>query len=113
MGQALGAGFRAAAGEIWVAGLGMAVTLARGLLALPAVAVLTAFSWLTVVGAVGRGGGADEIAMSLARIGVSTRARSILLGLWLAGLLLWGALRVAWVSGAMPLLAWRLAGRRG
>lgn len=91
----------------------MAVTLARGLLALPAVAFLTALSWLTLVGAVSRGGGLDEIALSLARIGGSTRARSILLGLWLAGLLLWGALRVAWVSGAMPLLAWRLAGRRG
>jgi hypothetical protein len=113
VGQALGAGFRAAAGEIWLVGLGMAVTLTRGLLALPAVAFLTALSWLTVVGAVGRGGGVDEVAMSLARIGLSIRARSILLGLWLAGLLLWGALRVAWVSGAMPLLAWRLAGRRG
>ena len=113
MGQALGAGFRAAAGEAWVVGLGMAVTLARGLLALPAMAFLTAVSWLTLVGAVSRGGGPGEIALSLAHIGGSTRARSILVGLWLAGLLLWGALRVAWVAGAMPLLAWRLAGRRG
>jgi hypothetical protein len=113
VGQALGAGFRAASGEPWMAGLGMAVTLARGLLALPAMAFLTALSWLTLVGALTRGGGLDEVALSLARIGGSTRARSILVGLWLAGLLLWGALRVAWVSGAMPLLAWRLAGRRG
>jgi hypothetical protein len=113
VGQALGAGFRAVTGEAWVAGLGMAVTLARGLLALPAMAFLSALSWLTVVGAVSRGGGLDEVALSLARIGGSTRARSILVGLGLAGLLLWGALRVAWVSGAMPLLAWRLAGRRG
>jgi hypothetical protein len=113
VGQALGAGFRATAGEIWVAGLGIAVTFARGLLALPAMAFLTALSWLTVVGVASRGGGLDEIGLSLARIGVSTRSRSILVGLWLAGLLLWGALRVAWVSGAMPLLAWRLAGRRG
>jgi len=113
VGQVLGAGFSAAAGEIWVAGLGMAVAFARGLLALPAMAFLTALSWLTVVGAVGRGGGLDEIALSLAHIGGSTRARSILAGLWLAGLLLWGALRLTWVAGAMPLLAWRLAGRRG
>jgi len=113
VGQALGAGLRAASGEAWVAGLGMAVALARGLLALPAMAFIAALSWLTVVGAVSRGGGLDEIALSLASIGGSTRARSILVGLWLAGLLLWGALRVAWVAGAMPLLAWRLAGRQG
>jgi len=113
VGQALGAGFRAAAGEVWLAVVGMAVTLARGLLALPATAFLAAVSWLTLVGALRRGGGIDEVLLSLFQIGGSTRARSIFLGLWLAGLLLWGALRVAWVAGAMPLLAWRLAGRQG
>jgi len=113
VGQALGAGFRAAAGEAWVAGLGMAVTLARGLLALPAMTFLAAVSWLTLIGAVRRGGGAGEVVLALAHIGGSTRARSILLGLWLAGLLLWGALRVAWVAGALPLLAWRLSSGRG
>lgn len=96
-----------------MAAVGMGVTLARGILAAPAMAFFTAVSWLTVVGAVRRGGGAGEVALSLAHTWGSTRARSILLGVWLAGLLLWGALRVAWVAGAMPLVAWRLSGRRG
>jgi hypothetical protein len=113
VGQALGAGFRAAAAEAWMAAVGMGVTLSRGLLAAPAMAFFTAVSWLTVVGAVRRGGGTGEVALSLAHTWGSTRARSILLGVWLAGLLLWGALRVAWVAGAMPLVAWRLSGGRG
>jgi hypothetical protein len=113
VGQALGAGFRAAAGEAWVAVIGMAVTLARGLLAMPAMAFLTALSWLTFVGAVRRGGGVDHVLLSLAHTWGSTRARYILVGLWLAGALLWGALRVAWVAGVMPLLAWRLSGGQG
>jgi hypothetical protein len=113
VGQALGAGFRAAAGEAWMAVVGMAVTLTRGLLTAPAMAFVGAISWLTVVASLQRGGGVDEAVLSLAHIGSSTRARSILIGLWLSGMLLWGALRVAWVAGAMPLLAWRLAGSRG
>ncbi len=96
-----------------MAGVGMGVTLSRGLLVAPAMAFFTAVSWLTVVGAVRRGGGTGEVVLSLAHTWGSTRARSILLGVWLAGLLLWGALRVAWIAGAMPLVAWRLSGGRG
>jgi hypothetical protein len=96
-----------------MAAVGMGVTLARGLLTAPAIAFFTAVSWLTLVGAFRRGGGWEEAAFSLARTWGSPRARSILLGVWLAGILLWGALRVAWVAGAMPLVAWRLAGCRG
>jgi len=97
-----------------MAAVGMGVTLARGLLVAPALAFFTALSWLTLVEAVGRGGGPREAALSVLHAWASsTRARSILLGMWLGGVLLWGALRVAWVAGAMPLVAWRLAGERG
>ena len=49
------------------------------------------------------------VALSLAGVWGSPRARSIALGLWLGGLLLWWALRVAWIAGALPILASRMS----
>jgi hypothetical protein len=88
----------------------MAVVLGRGILAMPASAFVSAISALVLVGSVRRGGGLPEAVASVAGIWASPRARSIALGLWLAGLLLWWALRVAWVAGALPILAARMSG---
>ena len=111
VGRALGAGMRAVAGEAWLAVLGMLVLLGRGLLALPASAFWGAVSAMVLAGAVRRGGGPGELVRSLAGVWASPRARSIAVGLWLAGLLLWWALRVAWIAGALPILAARMSGQ--
>ena len=113
MGRALGAGFRAVAREPWVAVLGMGVTLFRGALALPGTAFVVAVSWLSAREALVRGGGPDAVLGAVLQVWQSPRFRSIAIGLWLAGILLWGALRVAWVAGAVPLVAWRMSGARG
>ena len=113
MGRALGAGFRAVAGESWLTVLGMGVTLLRGALALPAVAFVVAVSSVAARAALHRGGGPEAAFGAVLHAWGSPRARSIAIGLWLAGVLLWGAVRVAWVAGAVPFLAWRLSGSRG
>ena len=110
--RALGAGVRAVAGETWVVALGLCVSVLRGILALPASAFVFAASWLAVRRTLLGGGRANDVLETLAHLWVSPRFRSIAIGLWLAGALLWGALRVAWVAGAVPLLAWHLSGRR-
>ena len=111
--RALGAGFRAVVGEPWVAVVGMGVTLFRGALALPGTAFVVAVSWLAAQRALERGGGPGAALSAVLAVWESPRFRSIAVGLWLVGILLWGALRVAWVAGAVPLVAWHLAGSRG
>ncbi len=113
VGRALGSGFRAVAGEPWVAVLGMGVTLIRGALALPGTAFVLSVSWLAARGTLEGGGGPRAALAAVLGVWESPRFRSIAIGLWLAGVLLWGALRVAWVAGAVPVVAWRLAGSRG
>ncbi len=113
MGSALGAGFRAVAGESWVAVLGLGVTVVRGALALPAVAFVGAVSSMAAGEALRRGGGPEAALGALLQAWTSPRFLSIAAGLWLAGVLLWGAVRVAWVAGAAPLVAWRLSGTHG
>lgn len=113
VGRALGAGFRAVAGETWLVVLGLCVALSRGLLALPGMAFVVAVSWLIAREALHRGGGLPGVVGALAQAWSAPRFRSIAIGLWLGGLLLWGALRVAWVAGAAPLVAWRLSGASG
>jgi hypothetical protein len=110
---ALGAGLRAVRAESWLVVGGLGLTLFRGVLAFPAFAFVTAVSWVGARQTLRAGGGMDAVAATLAHVWVSPRARSIALGLWLAGVLLWGALRVAWIAGSMPLLGWRLAGGQG
>jgi len=98
--------------EAWLPTLGMAVTLARGVLSLPAITFAGAVSWLALRGSVAGGADPGEALSNAVGVWHSPRARSIALGLWLAGWLLWGALRVAWISGALPTLARVLSGRR-
>ncbi len=97
----------------WVAVVGMGVTLLRGALALPGTAFVMAVSWLAAQETLGRGGSPSAAIGAVLRVWESPRFHSIAIGLWLAGILLWGAVRVAWVAGAVPLVAWRLAGSRG
>jgi hypothetical protein len=113
VGRALGAGFRAVAGESWVTALGMGVTLLRGALALPAVAFVVAVSSVAARQALRRGGGPATAVGAVLQVWEAPRFRSIAVGLWLAGVLLWGAVRVAWLAGAVPIVAWRLSGCRG
>jgi len=113
VGKALGAGLRAVAHEPWVAVLGMGVTLFRGALALPGTAFVVAVSWLSAREALMQGRGPDAALGAILHAWQSPRFRSIAIGLWLAGILLWGAVRVAWVAGAVPLVAWRMSGARG
>jgi hypothetical protein len=113
VGTALGAGLRAVRSEIWLAVGGLGLTLFRGVLAFPALAFVAAVSWVGARQTLRGGGGMDAVAATLAHVWTSPRARSIAVGLWLAGALLWGALRVAWIAGAMPVLGWRLAGCQG
>ncbi len=93
--------------------LGMGVTVVRGALALPAVAFVGAVSSMAAREALHRGGGPAAALGAVLQAWASPRFLSIALGLWLAGVLLWGAVRVAWVAGAAPLVAWRLSGARG
>jgi hypothetical protein len=111
--MALGAGLRAVRSEGWLVVGGLGLTLFRGVLAFPAFAFVTAVSWVGARQTLRQGGGMEAVAATLAHVWTSPRARSIAVGLWLAGALLWGALRVAWVAGSMPILGWRLAGCRG
>jgi hypothetical protein len=91
----------------------MGVTLARGALALPAVAFVLAVSSVAARDSLRGGGGLEGAMGAVLHLWASPRFRSIAVGLWLAGVLLWGAVRIAWVAGAAPLLAWRLSGSRG
>ncbi len=113
VGKALGAGLRATLGEAWVAFLGMALALLRGALALPGAAFVLAGSWLAARRLLERGAAPDQLLELVLQLWGTPRFRAIAIGLWLSGVLLFGALRVAWVAGAAPILAWRLSGARG
>jgi hypothetical protein len=117
VGQALGAGLRAVARQLWLAPVGMAVGLAQGLLLLPATAFGSVVAFLALRSLAERtpppGPAPEEALRWLAAMARSPRFLGIAVGLWLAGTLLWAALRVAWISGAMPVLARELAGGQG
>lgn len=109
-GRALRHSLRAVLGESWLASLGMAVTLLRGACAVPASAFLAALSWLSLRGAVASGSTPEEAIALAASILASPRVMAIALGLWLSGWLLWGAVRVAWISGSLAALGSPLSG---
>jgi hypothetical protein len=108
---AAGLGGRALARSGWLVAAGLLVAAARGVLALPAAAVATSLL-----------GGAALLALSMApfspgapvagALAAATSPRFVALvgGLWLAGALLGGALRVAWLGGALGTLGGHLAG---
>lgn len=111
LGTAVALGLRAAAREAWLLAVSAVVSLLRSLATVPALAV-----GLALV-AEGAGQGARLAPFSplaplegAAAVLSSHRFLFIVGGLWAAGLLLSGALRVLFLSGALPTLGARLAG---
>jgi hypothetical protein len=111
--QALSRSARATLRNAWLAPVGLVVALARFALLLPAqlfalaVLELAASSWASQHGLLGLPAAAAQgLLLALG----STRFLSIVGGLWLCGLLLAWALRVAWLAGALPTLGRDLAG---
>lgn len=99
-------GLRALTRQAWLTGVGLLVALARRGLGWPALLV---GGLLVLRGAVG---GARLAPLSpgaplagAALVLGSPRVVALLLGLWLAGVLLGLALRLAWLAGALPTLA--------
>ena len=107
---AMASSLKAVLRESWLASLGLAVTMLRGLYVLPAAAFATAVAWIALRAAIEGGNGPEEALAISAMILASPRARAIALGLWLSGWLLWGALRVAWITGSLSTLAGGLSG---
>jgi hypothetical protein len=110
VGRALRASLGAVWRERWLAPLGLGVALARGALAFPAVLFLAAVGSRTARSVLEGGAGPRPAAIWTVAALTSPRVLAIAMGLWLAGWLLWGALRAAWIAGAMPILAARLSG---
>jgi len=110
VGRALRASLGAVWRERWLAPLGLGVALLRGALLLPAFLFLSAVAARAARHGLAAGGGARGAgAWGLAAL-TSPRVLAVAAGLWLAGWLLWGALRAAWIAGALPVLAARLSG---
>lgn len=111
LGPAFAMGLRAAAREGWLLPVSVVVSLVRSLSTVPAVAVALA---LVAEGA--RQGSRlapfSPIAPLQGAAAVLTSQRFLFLvgGLWAAGLLLSGTLRVLFLAGALPTLGARLAG---
>lgn len=106
LGVALSLGLRALLREAWLAPVGLAVTMLRRALLWPALAV---GGLLLVRGALSASRLAPlsiQAPLSGAFLAVSQpRAVALVAGLALAGSLLGGALRLAWLAGALPTLA--------
>lgn len=106
LGLALSLGLRALVREAWLVAVGLLVTLVRRALAWPALLI---GALLVVRGAVEGArfaplSGEAPLAAALLVAG-SPRVVALVLGLALAGALLGGALRLAWLAGSLPTLA--------
>ena len=109
--SALGQGLRAAAREPWLVAVGALVAWLRRAATWPAWAVLGILLVRAVLAALERrpldpAAPAEVIAAALG----SPRLGALVLGLWLAGVALGAALRIAWLAGALPTLGGALAG---
>jgi hypothetical protein len=106
LGLALSMGLRALLREAWLAAVGLLVTVLRRALLVPALAVA---GLLVLRGAVSAArlapysSGAPLAGAFL--VASQPRAVALVAGLALAGSLLGGALRLAWLAGALPTLA--------
>jgi hypothetical protein len=113
-GAALGLSFRALVREAWLLAAGVLVAGLRRALSLPAAATL----WALLAQAAflaARERPLDPVASAqgaLAALG-SPRVLALVIGLWLAGLVVGGALRIAWVAGAIPVLGGAMADAPG
>lgn len=111
---ALGLGMRALLREGWLVPVGAVLAAARRALLWPAWAVLWAVLLRAAVLALGANplDPRAPVEAALAALG-SPRLLGLFAGLWLSGTLLGGALRVAWLSGALPTLGGAMAGAPG
>ncbi|HET7826055.1 MAG TPA: hypothetical protein VFK90_12020 [Anaeromyxobacter sp.] len=109
--SAAGQAFRAAAHEAWLVPIGAVVGVARRLALWPALAVLAAAVVRAVLAALRASPFDPTSAARGALLALaSPRVQAAAAGLALAGVLLSGALRVAWVAGALPALGLALSG---
>lgn len=111
----LGSSFRMASAafrrEAWLAALGLLVTGARRATSWPAIWA----AWGLVLRAVAAAAAQHPLQLAAPLEGAlamvtSGRFLGIVGGLWLVGAIISGALRVAWVSGALPVLGAAMAG---
>ena len=114
LGAALGLGIRAVAREGWLVPVGAAIAAARRAALWPAWAVTWTIAARAALVALREHPLDPEapIAGALAALG-SPRLLGLAGGLWLCGALLGAALRVAWLSGALPTLGGAMAGAPG
>lgn len=114
LGPAAVLALRAVWREAWLLAPGFAVTALRRALGWPALA----FVWAVGAEAAFQAARERPLDPLAALSGVATavsspRVIALALGLWLAGALCGGLLRVAWLSGALPALGGALAGAAG
>lgn len=111
---ALGMGVRALVAEPWLVAAGAVVAGARRAATWPALAVALTLMTRAALGALAARP-LDPAAPLRAALAALTAPQGIALvaGLWLAGAALAGALRVAWLAGALPTLGGAMAGLPG
>lgn len=110
--QALSLSAQAVGRALWLAPVGFLFTFLARAATVPAGLFV---GTMAVRGArAGAAGSADPGALVGGVVSALTAPRTVLtaLGLWLAGLLLRGALRVLWLAGALPTLGEALSGRQ-
>jgi hypothetical protein len=98
--------------EAWLAALGLLVTGARRVTSWPALWTASLLVWRAAQSAAARDPASPLAPLegAFAVVG-SARFLGVVGGLWLAGALVAGALRVAWISGAVPTLGAAMAGQ--
>jgi len=111
---ALRLGLRAASREPWLLAVGLLVSLVRRAAVWPAWAVAWAVLARTAALAVARRP-LDPLAPLEGSLATATAPRFVALvaGLWLAGVIVGGLLRIAYVAGALPTLGAAMAGADG
>src|SRR5512146_43882 len=112
--QALAMGARATGRSSWLVAPGLLVAFLRAALGWPAPIFAIALARSGVVARLHQAG-VRPAALLAGAIEAVTAPRSlfVLAGLWLAGLLMAAALRVAWIAGALPTLGRDLARSNG
>lgn len=98
--------------EAWLAAFGLLVTGARQVTAWPALWAAWMLAWRAAQSAAARDPGSLFAPLEGAFAMVtSPRFLGVVGGLWLAGALVSGALRLAWIAGAVPTLGAAMAGQ--
>jgi hypothetical protein len=110
--QALSAGARAAVRAGWLVPVGLVLAAAERAAGAPAVLFAGAVAARGFAAGAATAGTPAGALAAAAQVLASPRALAVLGGLWGAGFLLRGALRVLWLAGAVPTLGEALA-RRG